>query len=115
MRNSTKKILSNNLKYTFKDPNINPIDFIGFKCPLYIFKSIYDGNITLENVEKDQIKLKSDLGYIKQGNRKNRSKEQTNATNLYELREKLSNYLIIILRICLEIFINQNKQKQDLE
>ena len=83
-----------NLKYTFKDrKNNNPIDSIGFKGSLHIFKSIYDGSITLEDVEKDQIKLKSDLGYIKQGNPKNRSEEQNNVinnvTNLYESKEKV--------------------------
>ena len=66
IKNSTK-IDFNNLKYTFKDRNNNPIDFIGFKGPLRIFKSIYNGSITLKDVEKDQIKLKSDLGHIKQG------------------------------------------------
>ena len=66
----------NNLKYTFKDPNNKPISFIGFKGPLHIFKSIHDGNISLEDVEKDQIKLKSDLRHIRQGNPKYRSEEQ---------------------------------------
>ena len=46
IRNSAK-IDFNNLKYTFKDRNNHPIDFTGFK----------------EDVEKDQIKLKSDLNY----------------------------------------------------
>ena len=45
---NSAKIDFNNLKYTFKDRNDNPIDFIGFKGPLHIFKSIYDGGITLE-------------------------------------------------------------------
>ena len=71
---NSPKIDFNNLKYTFKDPNNNPIDFIGFKGPLHIFKSIYNGNITFEDVEKDQIKVKSCLGHIRQGNPKNRSK-----------------------------------------
>ena len=75
MRNSSK-IGFNNLKYTFKDRNNAPIDFIGFNGPLHIFKSIHDGDITLEDVEKDQIKLKSDLGHIVQGNSKNRSESK---------------------------------------
>ena len=67
---------------------------IGFRGPQHFFKSIYNGNITLEDAEKDQIKLKSDLGCIKQRNKKkNRSEEQNNVinsvTNLYELREKV--------------------------
>ena len=63
------KIHFDNLKYTFKDLNNNPIDFIGFKGPLHIFKSIYNGNITLGDVEKNQIKLNTDLGEIRQGNK----------------------------------------------
>ena len=63
IKNSTK-IGFNNLKYNFKDKNNVPIDFIGFKGPLHIFKSIHNGDMTLEDVEKEQIKLKSDLGHI---------------------------------------------------
>ena len=69
------------------------VRLIGFKGTLNIFKSVYDGNITLENVEKDQTKLRSDLGHMKQGNQKNKSEEQinviNNASNLCESREKV--------------------------
>ena len=34
-----------------------PISFIGFQGPLHIFKSIYDGYVALEVVEKDQKNL----------------------------------------------------------
>ena len=57
-----------------------------------MFKSIYNGNIILEDLEKDKIKRKSDLGHIRHGNRKNRSEEQNvinNVNNLYESREKV--------------------------
>ena len=90
---NSAKIDFNNLKYTFKDRNNAPIDSIDFKGPLHIFKSIHDEDITLEDVEKDQIKLNSDLGHIRQGNPKNKSEEQNNVinnvTNLYESREKV--------------------------
>ena len=33
---------------------------------MHIFKSIYNGDITLEDVEKEQTELKKDLGHIKQ-------------------------------------------------
>ena len=92
IRNSSKIDFSN-LKYTFKDRNNAPIDFIGFKDPLHVFKGIHNGDMPLEDVEKEQIKLKSDLGHIRQGNPNNRSKEQNNVinnvTNLYESREKV--------------------------
>ena len=91
IRNSFEIDFSN-LKYTFKDRNNAPIDFIGFKGPLQIFKDINDGDIPLEEVEKNQIKLKSYLGHITQGNPKNKSEEQNNiinnVTDLYESREK---------------------------
>ena len=60
----------------------------------------------------------SDLGHIRQGNPKNRSEEQNNVinnvTNLMNQEKKLSKCLIIMLKICLEIFTNQNKE-QDLK
>ena len=40
------------LIYNFKGPNIGPISFIKFKGPNHIFKSIYDGDIALEDVVK---------------------------------------------------------------
>ena len=52
MRNSTKKNDFDNLTYNFKGPNIALINFIDFKRPLHIFKSIYNGHKFLEYVEK---------------------------------------------------------------
>ena len=53
IRNQSKKIDSNNLTYIFKGKTA-PTNFIGFKCQLHIFKSIYNGDIALEDVEKDK-------------------------------------------------------------
>ena len=47
----------NDLTFNFKDPNLAPISFIGFKSPHHTFKTIYDGDITFEDVEKDQKSL----------------------------------------------------------
>ena len=56
------------------------------------FKSIY-GDITLEDVEKEQTELKRDLGRINQGDPKDKSQEQkkviNNIKNLYNSREKV--------------------------
>ena len=52
--------------YNFKDSRIPSISFSKFKGPLHTFKSIHNGDITLEEVEKERIELKSDLGRIKQ-------------------------------------------------
>ena len=54
------------LIYNFKDSKIPSVIFIEFKSPNNIFKNIHNGNVALEDVEKEQIKIKSHLGYIKQ-------------------------------------------------
>ena len=56
IRDFTKTIGSNNLTYNFTGDSA-PIIFIGFKVPLHIFKSIYNGDRALEDVEKDKKKL----------------------------------------------------------
>ena len=45
------------LIYNFKDSNIPPVRFIGFKGPNSIFKDIHDVHIILEDVEKEQKNL----------------------------------------------------------
>ena len=74
---------------------------MGFKGPPDMFKSIYNGNIALEDVEKGQKNLELKLGATKQGNPKNRSEEQSkvinNVTNLYESIKKSFKCLMIIL------------------
>ena len=52
IRNSTKQIDFNDLTYIYKGES-GPIGFIGFIGPLHIFKSIYNGDIALEDVAKD--------------------------------------------------------------
>ena len=58
---------------------------------MHTFKSIHNGDIALEDVEKEQIELKRDLGRIKQGDPKDKSQEQkkriNNIKNLYNSRE----------------------------
>ena len=59
---------------------------------MHISKSIHTGDKDIENIEKDQKELNSYLGYIKQGNPKNKSKEQektiNNIENLYNSGEE---------------------------
>ena len=76
IRNSTKTIDFANLSDNFKGLNIAPINFMEFKGPLHFFASIYDGDKSLEDVEKGQIKLKSELGRIEQGIPKDKLEEQ---------------------------------------
>ena len=79
--------------YNFKDLRIPSVSFSKFKGPMYIFKRIYNGDISLENVEKEQIELKKDLVRIKQGDLKDKSPKQkktiNNIKNLYNSREKV--------------------------
>ena len=93
IRESYKPIDFNDLTYNFKDLKNPPVDFIEFKGSLHIFKSIHTGDIPLEDIEKEQIELKRDLGRIKQGDSKNKSKEQQNTINniknLYNSREEV--------------------------
>ena len=52
IRGFTETIDFNNLIYNFSDDSA-PISFLGFKGPLHVSKSIYNGDIALEDVEKD--------------------------------------------------------------
>ena len=67
IRESYKHIDFNALTYNFKDSKIYSVDFIKFKGPLHDFKSIHNADIPLEDIGKEQIKLKRDLGRTKQG------------------------------------------------
>ena len=76
IRESYKPTDFNDLTYNFKDLRIPPIGFIKFKGPLHIFISIYNGDAPLEDIEKEQIEFKRDLGRIKQGDPRDKSEEQ---------------------------------------
>ena len=67
IRESFKPVDFNDLTYNFKHLRIPPLAFIKFKGPLHISKSIHNGDTPLEDIEKEQIELKRDLGRIKQG------------------------------------------------
>ena len=89
IRESSQPIDFNNLIYFYKG-NSAPIKFIRYTGPMHIFISIHNGDINLEDIEKEQINFKKYLAHIKQGNPKNRSEEQektiNNTINLYKSR-----------------------------
>ena len=58
----------NNLTYYFKNKSISPINVIGSKAPLHLYKDMFNGNIKLVKVEEDQKQFKSDLNQITRGN-----------------------------------------------
>ena len=93
IQRSLEPISFYDLTYKFKDSSIPSVKFIEFKGPNSIFKDIHDGNINLEDVENEQKKLKAELGYITQGDQRNKSEEQektiNNIENLYKSREEV--------------------------
>ena len=60
---------------------------------MHIFKNIQNGDIPLEDIEKEQIELKRDLSRIKQGDTRDKSEEQKktidNIKNLYNSRQEV--------------------------
>ena len=93
IRKSTKPIdPDEDLTYIFKG-NSAPISFNDFKGPMHIFKSIYDGDRILEDIEEEQIKLSSDLGHVNQRPPKYKTFEQLDiiekVRGLYNSREKV--------------------------
>ena len=91
-RESIEPIDFNNLVYFYKG-NSAPVEFIDYKGPMHIFKSIHKSDISLEDIEKDQRKFERKLARIRRGNPKYKSKEQdktiNNATNLYNSRQEV--------------------------
>ena len=68
--NLSRQIDLNNLTYYFKDKIISPINFIGFKAPLHLYRDIRDGNIKLAKAKEDQNQFKLTLNEITRGNPK---------------------------------------------
>ena len=64
IRESSEPVDSNNLINHYK-VNTASTNFADFKGPLYIFKSIYNGYKTLEDIECEQEKFREKIGYIK--------------------------------------------------
>ena len=93
IRESYKPMDFNDLTYNFKDLRIPSVGFIEFEGPLHIFQSIHNADIPLEDIKKEQIELKRDLGRIKQGEARDKSEEQKktidNIKNLYNSREEV--------------------------
>ena len=61
--------------YKCKNEGISPKYFKNYQNLIELFKDLQDGNINPKEVLKDQINSKSDLGEIKKGNKKSKSKD----------------------------------------
>ena len=119
IRESYKPIGFNTLTYNFKDLRIDSVDFIKSKGPLHIFKSIHNGDIPLEDIEKKQVELKRDLGCIKQGDPRDKSKERKKTIdsikNLYNARGEVIKMFNDYARSMSRKFMIQNKKEQGLK
>ena len=86
---------------------------------MHIFKSIHNGDATLEDIEKEKIKLKRGLGHIKQGYPKHRSKEQektiNNMKDLYDSGEKLVKLFNDYAKNMSRNIYDSNKKEQNLK
>ena len=100
------------LNCNFKTKVSGSINFIKFKCPFSLFKKIRNGEISLE---EDQESFKREFSKNKSGNPKHRSEMQLytirNVKDLYNLRQKIMIYLVIIQKLNLNLFIDQNMMK----
>ena len=77
---------------------------------MHILKSIYDSDKTLEDVEKEQIKLNSDLDCKNEGPPYYKSFEQLNTiekvNDLYKSRTKVIQMFNVTLKVCLNILMS---------
>ena len=101
--------------YNFTTKASGSINFIKFKGPFSFFKEIKYGNISLEMAEKDQEKFKREVIQIKSGNPKHKSEMQLyikKISKIFVIRDKkVWNYLMIIQKLNLNLFIDQNTMK----
>ena len=85
---------------------------------MQIYSVIKNGNISIEKIEGDQKQFKSKLNEITTGNLKHKSKDQLDTIKILKIfltqAKKLSNYIIIMLRLYLKLCIKQNRE-QDLK
>ena len=109
-----KQIDFNDLTYRYKGKN-DLKTFIGFKGPLcsLIHQNIKEGYITLEKAKEEQKTFKLERNKIVIGSEK--PEDQKNAIKILKHftnhDKKLSNYLIIILELYLNLNTKQNMEK----
>ena len=74
--------------HTYKDEGRSPTDFTNYQNLIDLFINLRDSNVNPREVLKNQNDFKSDLGEIKKGNAKSKSKDQTS------LIKNVQNFLI---------------------
>ena len=82
--------------YDFKGPTAST-DFAKHAGALYIYGHLKNGKVKLQQVEKEQKKIKNDLNEVISGNPKHKSKKQSNTIEnirtLYNSRQKILDLL----------------------
>ena len=115
IKDLSKQIDLNNLTYFFKDKSISPINVIGFKAPLHLHRDIFNGNTELAKAEEDQEQFESVLKEITRGNPRKKSEHQVKTIKTLKIfmnqEKKLSNCVMIMLKLDLKVSINQNMEK----
>ena len=107
----SREINYDNLVYNFKGDTAL-ISFIIFGGPVYTYDQLKESDKTLQQVEQEQKKLKSDLNEIERGSKKSENKKITikNVKNLYNSRQKIIDLLHDNSRIRSEAIYKANKK-----
>ena len=115
MQKMSGDIEFNKLTYYFKNQNLAPLNFIGFRGLLNIFEEIKNGNISIKKAKEYQKKFKSNLNKTTSGNPKYREIYQSNTLKILEIfiiqGKMLSIYLMIMLKLDLKLCIKQRMEQ----
>ena len=115
MQKMSGDIEFNKLNYYFKNQNLAPLNFIGFRGLLNIYEKIKNGNISIKKAKEYQKKFKSNLNKTTSGNPKYREIYQSNTLKILEIfiiqGKMLSIYLMIMLKLDLKLCIKQNMEQ----
>ena len=115
MQKMSGDIEFNQLTYYFKNQNLAPLNFIGFRGLLNIYEKIKNGNISIKEAKEYQKKFKSNLNKTTSGNPKYREIYQSNTLKILEIfiiqGKMLSIYLMIMLKLDLKLCIKQNMEQ----
>ena len=108
----SREINYNNLVYNFKDSSVSPISFTEFGGPMYTYDQLKKSDKTLQQVENEQKKFRSELGPKKSGLNKSENQSNTinNVKNLYNSRQKIIDLVNDNLRIRSESLYKANKK-----
>ena len=110
----SREIDYKNLVYDLKGPT-SPISFSKFAGPMYNYDQLKNGATKLQQVQKQQKDFKRELNEITSGDSNHKSDNQLyvikNVKTFMTRDRKLLTYLMIMQKLDLKPFTNQNKMK----